>query len=169
MTSVNGRASGRPGHIAYLLHMALLRARADAQPLVEAEPEVLTGPRSQRLNAAHFRLLDQLPPDGIRVTDLAARTRITKQALGQLAGQLADRGFVEMVPDPSDRRAKLVRCTPPGARATRRARQILAELEDQWRAQVGAERYAVFREVLAELVDGGDPNVSEPQPPAAAT
>ena len=137
--------------------MALLRARADGQPLVNANPAVLTGAGSQRLNAAHFRLLDQLPPEGIRVTDLAARTRITKQALGQLVGQLAGRGFVETVPDPDDRRAKLVRCTPPGARATRRARQIIAAVEDQWRDQVGAERYAVFREVLAELVDDAAP------------
>jgi DNA-binding MarR family transcriptional regulator len=154
MTSVNGSAPERPGHIAYLLHTALLRARADAQPLVDADPDVLTGPGARRLNAAHFRLLDQVPPEGIRITDLATRTRITKQALGQLAVQLADRGFVEMVPDSGDRRAKLVRCTPAGMRATARARQILATLEDDWRRRVGAERYDVFREVLAELVDG---------------
>jgi len=32
-------------------------------------------------------------------------------------------------------------------------RALLAQVEDEWRAQVGAERYAVFREVLEELAD----------------
>jgi DNA-binding MarR family transcriptional regulator len=158
MTSVNGAAPNRPTHIAYLLHMALLRARADSRPLVDADPAMLfTGTGTERLSAAHFRLLDQLPPEGIRVTELAARTRITKQALGQLATQLAHRGYVETIPDRDDRRAKLLRCTPVGARVTQQAREVVAAIEERWRDEVGADRYAVFRDVLLELTDAMDP------------
>jgi DNA-binding MarR family transcriptional regulator len=149
--------NGSPTHIAYLLHMALLRARDDSRPLVDEASPVLTGTGTERLSAAHFRLLDQLPPEGIRVTDLAARTRITKQALGQLATQLTHRGFLETVPDPADRRAKLLRCTPSGARATRHSRQIVAAIEERWRDQVGADRYQIFRDVLLELTDASAP------------
>jgi DNA-binding MarR family transcriptional regulator len=84
--------------------------------------------------------------------------RITKQALGKLARQLADRGYVRIEPDPDDRRAKVVR-------STRTARPAAPPCAPRWppsgpvAAEVGPERFAVFREVLDELtqhlVDAG--------------
>lgn len=146
MTAVNGGCDDEPGHIGHLLWTALRRARGDGMSLIVENPDV-TGP----LTASHARLLDHLPPDGARVTDLAARMRITKQALGQLAGQLADRGFVEIVADPGDRRAKLIRCTPRGECTRDAVLAVATAVEDRWRAEVGDARYAVFRKVLAEL------------------
>ena len=84
--------------------------------------------------------------------------RITKQALGQLAGQLADRGYVEIVADPGDGRAKLIRCTPRGERARGAIHTIAERLEDRWRAEVGDARYAVFREVLVALGEAARQN-----------
>jgi DNA-binding MarR family transcriptional regulator len=139
MEPVNG------AHIHQLLWAVLQRGRAEGLEL--AGRAGLTGP----LSASHLRLLEHVPAEGARVTDLAARTRITKQALGQLATQLADRGYLETVPDPSDRRAKLLRRTPLGERACDDLHVVAAALEDAWRDRVGADRYAVFREVLAEI------------------
>jgi DNA-binding MarR family transcriptional regulator len=157
MVSVNGDAP--PAHVARLLWAALQRARAEGMALVAADPEAI-GP----VSAAHARLLDHLPPEGARVTELAARMRITKQALGQLATQLADKGYVETVADPSDRRAKLIRCTASGDRARRALCAIALALEDRWRREVGDDRYAVFREVLAQLggTDRADPDAPPP-------
>ena len=53
--------------------------------------------------------------------------------------------------DPGDRRARLIRCTPCGRRARASIHATAAALEDRWRAEVGADRYAVFREVLIAL------------------
>jgi DNA-binding MarR family transcriptional regulator len=142
-------------HIGHLLWAALQRARADGISLIAANPEV-TGP----LSPSHARLLDQLPPEGTRVTELASQVRITKQAIGQLAGQLADRGYVEIIPDPIDRRAKLIRCTERGQQARRAIHATAAALEDRWRAEVGDSRYAVFREVLVEIGRGQGKGVS---------
>ena len=146
MTSVNGEVRPRPHHIGHLLWSALQQARADGMALLAIDPEV-TG----SLTASHARLLDHLPPEGARATDLATRMRITKQALGQLATQLADRGYLDLVADPDDGRAKLIRCTPRGTGAQQALRAAAVALEDRWRAEVGEARYAVFREVLAEL------------------
>ena len=148
MAAVNGDVLTR--HVAHLLWTVLQRARTDGLALLADDPEGI-GP----MTASHARLLDHLPPGGARVTELAASMRITKQALGQLAGQLADRGYVEIVADPSDGRAKLVRCTPRGERARGAIRTVAERLEDRWRAEVGEARYAVFREVLVAL--GGAP------------
>ena len=145
MAPVNGDLPPHTRHIGHLLWTALQRARADGLALFADDPD--GGP----LTAAHARLLDHLPAAGARVTELAESMRITKQALGQLAGQLAGRGFVEIVADPSDGRAKLVRCTPRGERARTAISRTTERLEDRWRAEVGDARYAVFREVLAAL------------------
>lgn len=146
MSSVNGNVPPGSGNIGHLLWAALRRARVDGMALIATDADV-TGP----LTASHARLLGQVPVEGARVTELAARTRITKQALGQLAGQLADRGYVEIISDPGDRRAKLIRCTERGQRARSAIHAAAAAVEDRWRAEVGDLRYAVFREVLAEL------------------
>jgi DNA-binding MarR family transcriptional regulator len=146
VADVNGELPLPGRHVAHLLWRVLQRARADGLALIADDPDV-TGP----LTASHARLLDHLPRDGARVTELAARMRITKQALGQLAGQLADRGYVEVVADSTDRRAKLIRFTPRGERAREAIHRVTERLEDRWRAEVGDARYAVFREVLAAL------------------
>ena len=149
MTAVNEECPAEPGHIGHLLWAALRRARQDGLDLLASAPEA-TGP----LTASHARLLEHLPPGGARVTTLADSMRITKQALGQLAGQLADRGYVEIVADPSDGRAKLIQCTPRGERTRGAIRTTAERLEDRWRAEVGDARYAVFREVLVALGEG---------------
>jgi DNA-binding MarR family transcriptional regulator len=150
MAAVNGDLPPPARHIGHLLWTVLQRARADGLALLADDPGT-SGP----LTAAHARLLDHLPPRGARVTALADSMRITKQALGQLAGQLADRGYVEIVADPSDRRARLIRCTPRGEHTRAALHKITKRLEDRWRAEVGDARYAVFREVLAELSEAG--------------
>ena len=138
-------AAVNEAHIHQLLWAALQSGRAEGLEL--AARAGLTGP----LTASHLRLLERVPVDGARTTDLAARARITKQALGQLATQLIDRGYLESVSDPDDRRAKLIRRTPLGTQACADLQAVANALEDSWRDRVGAERYAVFREVLAEI------------------
>jgi DNA-binding MarR family transcriptional regulator len=146
MTSVNEDSQSGTAHIGRLLWAAFQRARVDGMALMATDPAA-----AGALTASHARLLDQVPPDGARVTDLAACMRITKQALGQLVAQLADRGYVEIDADPNDRRAKVVRCTPRGESARSTVQAVAAALEDRWRAEVGDSRYTVFREVLAEI------------------
>jgi DNA-binding MarR family transcriptional regulator len=82
--------------------------------------------------------------------------QVSKQGLGQLVGQLVTAGFVEIGEHAGDRRAKVVRRTPEGDRVVRGIRDLLDDVEERWRREVGAERYLVFRTVLAELVRGAD-------------
>jgi DNA-binding MarR family transcriptional regulator len=60
---------------------------------------------------------------------------------------------VETVPSPADRRAKLIRRTAKGDEVTRTIRALVTRVEARWRREVGAERYAVFRAVLSELIE----------------
>jgi DNA-binding transcriptional ArsR family regulator len=63
---------------------------------------------------AVMRLVPHVTVDGIRATELARRTDVTKQAVSQTLSRLRDLGLVELVPDPTDGRAQLVRMTKAG-------------------------------------------------------
>lgn len=103
------------------------------------------------LRVSHLRVLDACPADGAVVGDLAARLGMTAQGCGQLVNRLVDSGHVEVRRDPDDARTRRVVRTGVGDEALEHFEQALVEVEAAWSARVGAERYTVFREVLAEL------------------
>jgi len=95
-----------------------------------------------------FQYLDQA---GTRVSVLAQRAHVTKQSMAELVAHLERHGYVERVPDPSDRRAKLVRATPRGAQVYAIAREFVAETERDWSGRLGEARMRKLRELLEEL------------------
>jgi DNA-binding MarR family transcriptional regulator len=90
--------------------------------------------------------------DGMRLTRLAELASMTKQSVGEIVDDLARRGYVERVPDPEDRRAKLIRLTERGERAQGVGFGLFAEVERRWIERYGRERIDALREVLEEIV-----------------
>ena len=105
------------------------------------------------LRQSHFRLMSSIPVAGITITDLADRLGMTKQASGQFVTALAADGYLDVRADPDDRRARLVFLTTQGVRTLKAVNARIARIEREWARVVGADRYAEFREVLAELVE----------------
>ena len=68
------------------------------------------------IKPAHNFLFAILGDDGDRAANLATRAGITRQSMGEVIRDLVDLGILEMVPDPHDGRAKIVRYTPEGKR-----------------------------------------------------
>jgi DNA-binding MarR family transcriptional regulator len=106
---------------------------------------------------AQARVFQRIAPGGSRLTDLAEQAQITKQSAGFLVDQLARAGYVERVPDPTDARARLIRIAARGARAVPLAAAVVAEIEAEWTAHLGAERATQLREILTDLRDITDP------------
>lgn len=106
---------------------------------------------------AQAKVFQRIAPGGSRLTDLAEQAQITKQSAGFLIDQLARAGYVERVPDPTDARARLVRIAPRGAMAVPVAAAVVAEVEAEWTAHLGADRVARLREILTDLRDITDP------------
>ena len=99
-----------------------------------------------------YLIVVQYPgPQGERPSDLAARLRISKQALNHLLGQLEHLGYLERQPDPDDKRSKRIALTPRGTRAGTVMRQAVSEMEDTWARQLGPKRFAQLRALLEEL------------------
>ena len=91
---------------------------------------------------------------GSRLTDLAERARLTKQAVGEAVAELERLGYVERVPDPGDGRAKIIKFTERGRAAALTGRRLFAEIESEWAERYGEERIADMRACAEEIAEG---------------
>lgn len=89
--------------------------------------------------------------DGMRLTALAELAGMTKQSVGEIVDDLVARGYVQRIPDPDDRRAKLICLTERGEEAQGCGFGLFAEVEKRWIERYGAERVAQMRELLEEI------------------
>jgi DNA-binding MarR family transcriptional regulator len=102
-------------------------------------------------DAAYLSVFQYPGPQGARPSDLAARLRISKQALNHLLSQLEKLGYLDRRPDPDDLRSKRITLTARGNRAVRVIREAVAEIEDSWAQQLGSRRFAALRRLLLDL------------------
>jgi len=105
------------------------------------------------LTESHTGLLPHLDIGGTRITTLAARAGLTKQAIGQMVSDLETRGYVTRAPDPNDARAKIVRYTKKGRRFLHDGQVVKQELHARCRALVGEKNFAAFADQLGTLAD----------------
>ena len=103
------------------------------------------------LDAAYLNVFLYPGPQGAKPSELAARLRISKQALNYLLGELERLGYLERRPDPDDLRSKRVALTSRGTSVIHVIRDAVAELETSWAHQLGAKRFSRLRTLLLEL------------------
>ena len=117
-----------------------------------AQAEVNREAGRRLLTPALARLLPHLSREGIRPTELARRIDVSKQAVGQALRELERQGFVELVVDPADGRARLVRLTPAGAAAYEHGHDVLAFYEAALSTRIGARPLEALREGLMRML-----------------
>ncbi len=103
------------------------------------------------LIAPHLTVLQYPGPENMRPADLATRTRMTKQALNYLLGQMEELGYVKRVQDSVDQRFKRIRLTPRGRAAGAAMREIVSEVEAEWSQKLGSRQFGELRDLLAQL------------------
>jgi DNA-binding MarR family transcriptional regulator len=105
------------------------------------------------LRNPHSNVFQYLDDGGTRVSVLAERAHVTKQAMAQLVSHLEQHGYVERVPDPADRRAKLVRTTARGRAVFAVAREFVEEVEARLDARMGHAKVKRLTALLEDLND----------------
>jgi DNA-binding MarR family transcriptional regulator len=103
------------------------------------------------LDTAHMTVFQYPGPQGARPSELAARLRVSKQALNYLLGELERLDYLERRPDPDDLRSKRVALRPRGTAAIKVIREAVGEVEETWAQQLGPKRFAQLRTLLRDL------------------
>jgi DNA-binding MarR family transcriptional regulator len=104
---------------------------------------------------------------GSRLTELAERAGLTKQAVGEAVAELERLGYLERVPDPEDGRAKIIKVTPRGLEAVVTGRRLFAEIEREWAEEVGEELLEGLRQA-AERIAASEREPAAGRPRSAA-
>jgi len=102
-------------------------------------------------DASYLTVFQYPGPQGQRPSELAARLRVSKQALNHLLGQLEQRGYLSRDADPEDGRSKRIRLTPRGTKAAIVIRAAVTEMEERWTHQLGPNRFNQLRALLQDL------------------
>jgi DNA-binding MarR family transcriptional regulator len=128
---------------------ALLRV-----PFETVRDRMLTGLHERGftdLVAAHLDVFQYPGPENRRPLQIAVQTRMTKQALNYLLGQLQQLGYLTRVTDAADQRSKRIQLTRKGRAAIKAIREIVQELETEWAQQLGPKKFAQLRDLLTQL------------------
>jgi DNA-binding MarR family transcriptional regulator len=103
------------------------------------------------LVAAHLNVLQYPGPENRRPSDLASDTRMSKQAMNYLLGQMEGLGYLRRWHDPDDQRSKRIRLTDRGHAAIHTIRRTVGEIESEWERALGAPEFAKLRDLLVRL------------------
>ncbi|MGE7473515.1 MarR family winged helix-turn-helix transcriptional regulator [Bosea sp. NPDC003192] len=143
-------AGWRHANIGRLLNNAVRRFEARVLTLMSEKGHVQT-------RISHVNLTRNLDIDGTRLTELARRACMSKQAMGELVDQCMELGLVGRASDPGDRRARLVVFTPAGLEWLGAFRAAVGLAEAEMRAELGNETTDAIARGLARYGAQHDP------------
>lgn len=159
MTNVAGRRrlvksltnplAGRPRPIGDLMREAHRR-------LVQHLDRALREDGWTDVKAPHASVLATVDMDGSRLAVLVDRGGRTKQATAELTGHLVAAGYLRLVPDPTDRRAKLYVPTKRGIALLDSCERIVTAYEKWLDDAVGRNAVEQLRETLIAIVSHED-------------
>lgn len=76
---------------------------------------------------------------------------MTKQATGELVRYLAERGFVQVMPGATDKRARMVTLTDRGWDAVHAGERVVAAFDRWLEHRIGTEQVAELRQTLTAI------------------
>lgn len=103
------------------------------------------------ITPGNFNILRHLNPEGMRLTELARDAQISKQAIGKMIKELEEKGYVQLIPDQTDGRAKFVHLTSKGKKMINLATTLVAKMEESYQTLLGKKAYMQLRQSVGQL------------------
>ncbi len=113
------------------------------------------------LQDAHLAVFSYPLPDGVRPSELARRIGMSRQATNHLIGQMEALGYLERRAPGGGGDRRLVHLTERGWRVGEAIFACLRDLQTEWAAEIGRERFGDFVDVLRRLA-AEEPRASSP-------
>lgn len=101
---------------------------------------------------SHLNILRHLNNNGMQISHLARDAALSKQLVGRIVKELAQKGYLELTTDPDDARAKFICYTPKGSALIKHAVEIVTSIEQRYQTALGSEHYHQFRQQLEQLL-----------------
>jgi DNA-binding MarR family transcriptional regulator len=102
-----------------------------------------------------------LADGSLQLTQLAERLGMSDQGASKIVNEMEQRGYVERVADPTDRRAKQLRLTQRGQAALTAARRFHATYERRLARRLGDADVATVRRILSAAIAVDDHALAE--------
>ena len=153
-----GRPS--PDDAAYRKNLEALKRASTLQLLFkaarlldeEAIRRVATREGAPRLRRSHTALLPHIDLEGTRVSVLAERLGVSKQAVSELVDDLEQAGVLERSPDPDDARARRVAFTERGLAGLLQGLTVLQEFEAELAQEIGQRTMQELHTALVRVL-----------------
>jgi len=104
------------------------------------------------LRSTHTALLSNIDLAGSSVTEAAERAGITKQAMGRLAAELEDAGYIRIETDAADARVRLLKLTAAGKALMLDSFNVMAELEQRYAGMIGKKQLSALLGALSAFI-----------------
>lgn len=155
------RKPGKPADDAYLRKLEAAKQASTLQLLFkaarlvdeEAVRRVAAIEGAPRLRRSHTALLPHIDLEGTRVSELAHRLGVSKQAVSELIDDLEAAGVVKRSTDPEDARARRVAFTPEGRQGLLDGLAVLHRFEQELSRAVGARTMQNLHTALERLLE----------------
>lgn len=108
--------------------------------------------RFPAIRPAHTGVLPHIDWQGTRITELAVRMKVSKQAVSQLVQDMVTLGLLELRPDIADGRAKRVYFSQAGFEAMQEGLNTLGQIQTDVSAVMGTESIEQLLSLLQLLV-----------------
>ena len=148
----------RQTHLGRLLGHAMRRFDARVLQLMSRDVEVPLALSNlaarDKVGAAHIHITRHLSLAGDRLTELADKAGMTKQAMADLVSQCEAWGLVTRRPDPHDARARRVEFTEAGLAWVQAFQAAVSQAEAEFREAVGEDVATVVALGLEAYAEG---------------
>ncbi len=107
------------------------------------------------IRLVHIALIRNVDENGTRITEIARRAGMTKQATGQLVAEFVELGYIRLVADPEDGRVKIARYTAKGKRLLVAIVASIEQTEDAVSLTIGAAKLEALKSTLGQILTSG--------------
>jgi DNA-binding MarR family transcriptional regulator len=136
-----------PPYVGALLRQCLEHVRARMEADIKAAGFT-------DLQPALFAVFTFPPPEGMRPSDFARRIRMSRQATNHIIGQLETLGYVERRAQPEGGRRR-IHLTPRTWEVVKVIHSTLLQIQAEWGAEIGQDRFVDFMATLRRFADRG--------------
>jgi DNA-binding MarR family transcriptional regulator len=110
------------------------------------------------LRSTHTTLLSNVDLAGSTVTEAADRAGITKQAMGRLATELEDAGYITVRGNPADARARVLHLTKSGMRLMLDSLRVMTDLQNSYARLIGHDQLSAVLDGLEAFIARAEPD-----------